>query len=752
MIPVAPVADPQPQRVGVWMVGIVSDPANDPVLRAIEGGTFRFPATGTDANGVTWTPVTPDASGSLGQYPQARVYAAARVILPEGRRILARAERAFELYANGVPQPADIYGSRRMRVPLRTRVGENLIVLQGLGGRGPIEVELFSTSDEIVLNLADLTAPDPVAGDASELHLGVPVLNLSGAPVLDVTACVESTEEFERSCVTRPSLPEGAVTQVGFVLAPRAPFADPDRPVPVRLHLESPSLAFAYQRTVELKTAGAGAVFRRTFVSADDGSVQYYAVRPPVPFDPTRRYALVLSLHGAGVEAKGQADAYSPKDWAYVVAPTNRRPFGFDWEEWGHANGILALDDAMASLPIDPTRVYLTGHSMGGHGAWHLAVMHPGRFATTGPSAGWGSFYSYTGARRPTGPFGRARAHSDTLVYLSNLERRGAYVIHGERDDNVPVTEGRAMAAAAAQVTADVVYHEQPGAGHWWDGNAAPGADCVDWPPLFDFMKGRALDPWETDFEFKSPSPAYSATHSFITLHSAKTPYRDLVVTSKRSGDRVDLTTQNVRSLEIDGRALRRRGIASIVVDGRAVELRDGTLGVGPAEGKRRSVGGPFNQVFHRPFCLIYPDSGGAYAAYAAYLTSYWALYGNGSACALPRSRLTGALRDRYNLVYLGLRAEEIGNPSVPFDWSTGEVRFAGAPYPGAALLFVFPQRGHLSAALVAPPGAERLLYAIVPFSSRAGLPDYLLWAAGGGLAAGFFDAEWRYDRTLGVP
>jgi S-formylglutathione hydrolase FrmB len=30
----------------------------------------------------------------------------------------------------------------------------------------------------------------------------------------------------------------------------------------------------------------------------------------------------------------------------------------------------------------------LTGHSMGGHGTWHLGVHDAGRFAVIGPSAG----------------------------------------------------------------------------------------------------------------------------------------------------------------------------------------------------------------------------------------------------------------------------------------------------------------------------------------------------------------------------
>jgi hypothetical protein len=50
---------------------------------------------------------------------------------------------------------------------------------------------------------------------------------------------------------------------------------------------------------------------------------------------------------------------------------------------------------------------------------------------------------------------------------------------------------------------------------------------------------------------------------------------------------------------------------------------------------------------------------------------------------------------------------------------------------------------------MTATAGAEHLLYRVVPFSSGAGLPDYLLWAEEGGRAAGFLDAEWRLPLTL---
>jgi hypothetical protein len=210
----------------------------------------------------------------------------------------------------------------------------------------------------------------------------------------------------------------------------------------------------------------------------------------------------------------------------------------------------------MEVFGADPTRVYLTGHSMGGHGTWNVGVHNPGRFATLGPSAGWSSFYTYGGEAKPEGAFGRARASSDTPAYLSNLARRGVYAIHGTADDNVPVTEGRTLVAQVRAFTDDVELYEQPGAGHWWDGDASAGADCVDWPPLFDFMQAHTLDPFELDFDFRTPSPFITPRHSYVSLRSAESADADCVLSSRVAGDTVTLTTENVRGLVLDGDAL----------------------------------------------------------------------------------------------------------------------------------------------------------------------------------------------------
>ena len=99
------------------------------------------------------------------------------------------------------------------------------------------------------------------------------------------------------------------------------------------------------------------------------------------------------------MKALGQAAAYQNKDWGHVVAPTNRREFGFSWEDWGRMDAMEALAHAEAAYGTDPQRTYLTGHSMGGHGAWYLGATYPDRWAAIAPMAGWRSFFTYVRRR-----------------------------------------------------------------------------------------------------------------------------------------------------------------------------------------------------------------------------------------------------------------------------------------------------------------------------------------------------------------
>ena len=123
--------------------------------------------------------------------------------------------------------------------------------------------------------------------------------------------------------------------------------------------------------------------------------------------------------------------------------------------------------------------------------------------------------------------------------------------------------------------------HEQPGAGHWWDGPESDGVDCVDWPPLFSLMEERRLDPLELEFNYRSPTPSLNAVHSFATMEAALDPFSDVEIVSTISDGALSLETTNVASLKIDGAALLSRDVTSLTVNGETQALEESAIHIG---------------------------------------------------------------------------------------------------------------------------------------------------------------------------
>lgn len=121
-------------------------------------------------------------------------------------------------------------------------------------------------------------------------------------------------------------------------------------------------------------------------------------------------------------------------------------------EVWNDGALLALLDIVVRDYDVDPRRVYLTGLSMGGFGAWSLGLRHPERFAALAPICGGGRLADVAAARE--------RVPGD-------LQRLGIWAFHGARDRIVPVDESERMITALRDTgVRDVRLTVYPETGH----------------------------------------------------------------------------------------------------------------------------------------------------------------------------------------------------------------------------------------------------------------------------------------------
>jgi len=173
----------------------------------------------------------------------------------------------------------------------------------------------------------------------------------------------------------------------------------------------------------------------------------YYLTLPP-GYDPARATPAVICMHGqvtkAGVMKSfwgrtAAANGLILIDPEYIYGRTQ----GYRFSEQEHRAVLGALWHAAGSVNIDMDRVYLHGHSQGGHACWDMGGAHAGRFAGVLPVIGV--------------PF--------LTSSLPNYTDTALYSIDGSLDGGAPVRNQRAVRLLGS-LGADATYVEYIGRGH----------------------------------------------------------------------------------------------------------------------------------------------------------------------------------------------------------------------------------------------------------------------------------------------
>ena len=204
----------------------------------------------------------------------------------------------------------------------------------------------------------------------------------------------------------------------------------------------------------------------RTFESGDFKLP--YRLLKPKDFDGKQKYPLVVFLHGAGERGSdnqkqlvhGMNDFASDEIMAnypaFVIAP--QCPDGKKWVEvdWSAAShktpeqpsdalgATLKLVEALQKeFPINRSRIYITGLSMGGYGTWDAIERRPELFAAAAPICGGGD---------PAG--------------VSRFKDLPIWAFHGSEDKAVKPERSRAMIEVLKAAGGQPKYTEYQGVGH----------------------------------------------------------------------------------------------------------------------------------------------------------------------------------------------------------------------------------------------------------------------------------------------
>ncbi len=161
-----------------------------------------------------------------------------------------------------------------------------------------------------------------------------------------------------------------------------------------------------------------------------------------------KRWPLILFLHGSGergtvldsVKKHGPPKIVEQKkDFPFIVVSPQCPP----GQRWYAPTLDGLLQEVIQQHAVDTSRMYLTGLSMGGYGAWEYATMYPNRFAAVAPICGGGN--------------------PDKVWFIRNLP---IWVFHGAKDQSVPVKQSEDMVNALKKAGSNVKFTVYPEAAH----------------------------------------------------------------------------------------------------------------------------------------------------------------------------------------------------------------------------------------------------------------------------------------------
>lgn len=213
---------------------------------------------------------------------------------------------------------------------------------------------------------------------------------------------------------------------------------------------------------------------KKEFVFAE-GKVLPYRILYPLNYDKTKKYPLLLFLHGAGERGKDNeaqltwgADLFITDEsrknfpaiiilpqcpaesfWASTKIDRTVTPFKIEFDysaepAWPLAAANELVKKIINEEGVEKSKVYISGLSMGGMGTFESVYRYPDLYAAALPICGGGSVNQYD----------------------NRVTKTAFWVFHGGADPVVNVKLSQEMVEKLKSLNTEVKYNEYPGVGH----------------------------------------------------------------------------------------------------------------------------------------------------------------------------------------------------------------------------------------------------------------------------------------------
>jgi len=532
----------------------------------------------------------------------------------------------------------------------------------------------------------------------------------------------------------------------------------------------------------------------RGYRSRVDGSVQPYAVIVPAgrgAGDDRLRLDVVLHGRDARISEARFFDAHDAKPAAagrpgLVLHVYGRGNNAYRWA--GEADVYEAIEAVRRNYRVDDRRVVLRGFSMGGAGAWHLALHDPGRWSSAEAGAGFTETIGYAKLGDPSEVVRKGLHIYDAADYALNAFDVPIVGYGGEVD---PQAQGSknildALVALGVPMKAEglVTRAEGPdfrrivgqGMGHAVDKESARLMKA-----FHDERAVKGSDPYPAKIRFVTYTLKYNKV-GWLEIARLKEHYARATLEGEVVGDTATVRAENVAVL-----AVARQAGETLKLDGREFPLREAAGGLLPdvyfrrlADGwealdhdasraveenargeKRPGVQGPIDDAFAGPFLCVRgagtPDNPRVQAWADARLARFaddWGRWMRGDLPIKDDADVTDQDIENSHLILFGdpgsNRLIRRVLPGLPLAWTAKELTLRG-PFPAA---------DHAPALVAANP-LNRLRYVVLNSGHTFGAKDFagsnaLLYPRLGDYAVfkigepdevvvgGYFDERWK--------